>query len=140
MTRPGPSPDDLPEHANVVQAQQLAELLIVEPALDELQRDVGPVGELVEAVYPVVVAEPVLGSEPRPRKVSLSAPGVGVGLVQERGVERPQLIRELDVRLGARARSALVAPDAHVVDTHDVDEVLDVVHEVVQRRVGAFPG
>lgn len=58
--------DDVSEHAQEVQPQQLAEILVVEPSLGQLHSDFGPVRRLVEVGHAVLIAMPVFGAESRP--------------------------------------------------------------------------
>ena len=58
--------DYVPEYPQKVEAEQLAQLILVEPALCQLGRDVRPVCGLVEVGHPVLVAQPVLRTEAEP--------------------------------------------------------------------------
>src|SRR5438876_3090066 len=113
---------NLPKDPQKIQPQQLAQFPLIEPSLRELHRQVGPVAEVLVSRQVVVRRQPVLFQpETGPGELARIVPG--------------QSGRILNQRLRAGSGPRLVRANADVIDARHVDQVLDVVGEVIQRRL-----
>src|SRR5439155_1813569 len=113
---------NLPKDPQKIQPEQLAQLLLTEPPFRELHRQVGPVAKALVSRQVIVRRQPVFFQpEAGPRELARVVP--------------VQSGRILNQRLRARPRPRLVRAKADMIDARDVDQVLDMVREVIERRL-----
>lgn len=121
---PLPLPHDVPEDAEVVEAEQFAEFGFVEAAVGEGDGEHRPIGEGLVVGVVVVPVYAVLWSETAPVECAVGEIWHVVGVFDEGA--------------GLGAGATFVVADSDMVYSHDVDEVDDVIDEVVERGCGRF--
>jgi len=119
-----PLPHDVTEDAEVVEAKQFAELVLVKAAVGEGDGEHRPVGEGLVVGVVIVAVYAVFWSEAAPVECAMGEIWHVVGVFDE------------GASLGAGA--AFVVADSDMVYSHDVDEVDDVIDEVVECGCGRF--